>query len=147
MKKYLIACIMLLTLLGCQPTPDVVDSENQPISFKTYRGQWVVIQYWADWCSTCVEEITELNQLALTSVKVFGINVDNKTAAELNELKKSLVINYPLLQSDVREIFNWEAVSGVPVIYAIDPKGNAHGPLLGKQTKESIEAWITDQQT
>jgi thiol-disulfide isomerase/thioredoxin len=145
MKKYVVACMMLLVLLGCQPTPDVMDSDNQPISFKTYRGQWVVIQYWADWCSTCVKEIEELNQLAQTSVKVFGINVDNKTAAELNELKQSLGIQYALLQSDVGEKLQLEAVSGIPVIYALDPKGNPHGPLKGKQTKESIEAWMAER--
>ena len=142
MKRYLAVCMMLITLLGCQPTPDVLDSQNNPIRFKDYRGQWVVIQYWADWCSTCVGEIGELNQLAATAVKVFGINVDNKTAAELNALKDSLGITYPLLQSDVREALHLEAVTGIPVIYAVDPTGNAHGPLTGGQTKASIEAWI-----
>ena len=50
--------ILLLTLLtacadkGEAPAPELDE----------LRGQWVVINYWAQWCKPCIEEIPELSK-------------------------------------------------------------------------------------
>jgi len=45
------------------------------VSLSNYRGQWVVVNYWATWCAPCRKEMPELSQLhdALEQVTVLGL--------------------------------------------------------------------------
>jgi len=45
----------------------------------TLKGRWVLINYWAEWCKPCLEEIPELNTFAEAhseQVSVLGVNYD-----------------------------------------------------------------------
>jgi len=48
-----------------KPMPDVAfDSENGKISLAEYRGQVVVLNFWALWCAPCREEMPTLDALS-----------------------------------------------------------------------------------
>lgn len=51
---------VLLALAGCareeEPTK-AADTLRQP-------GQWLLVNYWAEWCKPCLEEIPELGAFA-----------------------------------------------------------------------------------
>ena len=41
-------------------------------------GNWIVVNYWADWCAPCIKEIPELNDFAKenTDILVYTFNFD-----------------------------------------------------------------------
>ena len=54
------ATIALVLLLGaCGDKPETGGVPR----LEDLRGQWVLVNYWAQWCKPCIEEIPELNQL------------------------------------------------------------------------------------
>ena len=56
------------------------------------HGQWVVINYWAQWCKPCIEEIPYLNTLDrdYAQVTVLGVNYDGASGADLEQQRKTL---------------------------------------------------------
>ena len=56
----------LLTLAACTdyaPKHPLRLSDGNITSPSQWQGQWVLINYWADWCGPCREEVPELNYL------------------------------------------------------------------------------------
>ena len=63
MKNKIIQLLCLRILISCQKNDiDVFDGPNTNIG--KLNGNWVVINYWADWCAPCIKEIPELNEFA-----------------------------------------------------------------------------------
>ena len=50
-----------------------------------WQGEWVLINYWADWCGPCREEVPELNHLngSDDGFTVLGVNYDYLQGGEL----------------------------------------------------------------
>ena len=55
--------VVLVVLGGCSNEPSYRLADGDAISLSELHGDWVVINYWAEWCAPCREEIPELNEL------------------------------------------------------------------------------------
>src|SRR5277367_5615186 len=91
------ASVFLLSLLlvaGCdrgdhprqvgRPAPDfTVADGDRTLQLSSYRGKIVVLNFWASWCTPCIEEIPSLNQLQrqMPQLVVVGVDVDRDPAA------------------------------------------------------------------
>ena len=89
--------VFLLSLLlaaGCdrgdrprfigKPAPDFTISDGgRSLQLSSYRGKVVLLNFWASWCTPCVEEIPSLNQLQrqMPQLVVVGVDVDRDPAA------------------------------------------------------------------
>ena len=108
------------------------------------RGNWVLINYWADWCRPCREEIPELNVLHQRKegepMFVLGVNFDYLEGAELTDLIDEMGIEFPVLVDDPQVIVGYAAAQVLPMTVIISPQGEVHKVLVGPQTAESIEA-------
>ena len=63
MKIKIIQLFCLFLILSCQRNDiEVFNGPNTNID--KLNGNWVVINYWADWCAPCIKEIPELNNFA-----------------------------------------------------------------------------------
>ena len=54
--------LMLLLVSGCEKI-ELERADGTLANWNKYRGQWVLVNYWAEWCKPCLEEIPELNEL------------------------------------------------------------------------------------
>ncbi|GIR63440.1 MAG: hypothetical protein CM15mP68_1060 [Pseudomonadota bacterium] len=55
--------VVLVVMGGCSNEPSYRLADGDAISLSELHGDWVVINYWAEWCAPCREEIPELNEL------------------------------------------------------------------------------------
>ena len=39
---------------------DLPDTDGQIQSLDQYKGKWLIVNYWATWCGTCMKELPEL---------------------------------------------------------------------------------------
>jgi peroxiredoxin len=84
--------------------PDFVlsDINNKPRFLSEWRGQPLVINFWATWCPPCLNEIPVLKALhadrAADGVQVIGIAVDRREAVA--EYARREDIDYPLLTGE-----------------------------------------------
>ena len=64
-----------------------LNAKNQQLNLNDYKGNLVILNFWATWCAPCKEEMPSLDLLQvdtnLDNLKIFPINVgqDNKEKA------------------------------------------------------------------
>lgn len=87
---------------------------------------YIVINFWAAWCSTCKEEIPELDELmkqpGADKALFLGVNVGDKDSKAEKFVKKYKYPYRPLLDSD-KAVSKAYEVLGIPVTVIIDKKG------------------------
>ena len=139
----LLAC---LSLVGCSSEPSFRVADGSSIRFSDLHGEWVVLNYWAEWCAPCREEIPELNELRQqgsqrgVEIRVLGVNYDGLEGADLNAVMQRMEIEFPVLVDDPRENFRIGRAEVLPMTVVIDPKGTVQAVLVGPQTAESLLA-------
>ncbi len=140
MRALLAVLALMLTLAGCGREP----ADGRPLALEDFRGRWLVINYWAEWCTPCIAEIPELNALdqAYPDVAVVGVNFDGATGEELAAQLDKLGVAFPTLPADPAATLGIARPAVLPTTLIIDPTGRLTATLVGPQTLESLAAAI-----
>jgi peroxiredoxin len=110
------------------------------ISLHEYRGQVVVLEFFAPWCPHCRNEVSTLNQVARTyaaqGVQVlsvtatpYGFNYESTgdtapiTMADVRRFVDQFHVSYPTLLDTSLKAGNAYGVSGYPQLFVIDRNG------------------------
>ena len=139
MKIKIIQLLCLLILIGCQKNDiEVFNGSNTNIS--DLNGNWIVINYWADWCAPCIKEIPELNEFAQENkdLVVYTFNFDQLEVEDLKPIAKKFDIQVPSLISHPRDIWGIPTPPAVPATFFINPNGEITSSLFRPQTKEDL---------
>ena len=140
--------VLLMSILGLFSTvaeavvPTYSTIIKDPINFSDYKGQWIVISYWATWCSICMEEIPELNAFYRAhhnQVVMFGVNYEDGSLKDLPQRIRESTVAFPTFAYDPKKHFGVGRISGLPTILLIGPDGRLKRILLGSQTKRDLE--------
>ncbi|HET7371095.1 MAG TPA: TlpA disulfide reductase family protein [Gammaproteobacteria bacterium] len=101
-----------------------------------------VINFWASWCTPCLQEIPELSAVherwQRRGVRVVGIAVDSGTPAEIAEFARQHDIDYPVLVADTAWARQHFGLNGIPVTLIVDNHGIIRVRLPGPQTAERL---------
>ena len=139
MKIKIIQLLCLLILISCQKNDiEVFNGSNTNIS--DLNGNWIVINYWADWCAPCIKEIPELNEFARENkdLIVYTFNFDQLEVEDLKPIAKKFDIQVPSLISHPRDIWGIPTPPAVPATFFINPNGEITSSLFRPQTKEDL---------
>ncbi|WP_223577797.1 TlpA family protein disulfide reductase [Kangiella taiwanensis] len=141
--KNLIVCLALLTLsflTACSNQNSFHFLSGEEKSIEDYRGQWLVINFWAEWCPPCLEEIPELGKLVKENphIAVIGVSYDKLTNEELEALVDKLDIQYPIVATEPMPYLPVAKPQSLPGTYLISPSGQTMGPILGKIDRSKI---------
>lgn len=138
----LLVLVLVLALAGCAREEEpaaAADALRQP-------GRWLLVNYWAEWCKPCLEEIPELGAFARKhagTARVVLVNFDGITGDALQQQARTLGIPPELLldRDPAREL-GLERPQALPSTFLIGPDGGQRDVLLGPQTVASLEAAI-----
>jgi cytochrome c biogenesis protein CcmG, thiol:disulfide interchange protein DsbE len=133
--------IISILLLGCETkagvkeikAPDftLTDLSGKNISLSQYKGNIVILDFWATWCAPCRMSIPELVKLQDTygdkGLVILGISVDSPTTkdAYLSSFKEKYKMNYTILRADditTRKYFGNSEFS-IPTLFIINRDG------------------------
>jgi thiol-disulfide isomerase/thioredoxin len=124
-------------------SPAITFVNGAPLELDAYRGQWVLMNYWAIWCKPCIKEMPELNALHEHSgISVFAYNFDQEKGDALQQQASTLDINMPMLATAPAGFFGQEPPSALPATIVIDPQGLFHSWLMGPQTASGIKRYL-----
>ena len=118
-----------LALSGTGPAPEfqLASAGGKPVSLTQYKGQVVMINFWATWCGPCRTEMPVLEQLHKKykpmGFTMIGVNVEPDSAGAVDWLKATPV-TFPILFDTDSKVSKLYAVSGMPSTVIVDRKGN-----------------------
>jgi len=137
---YVIAISILMTILASLRGPDLPDQapdfslpnlEDETVGLTQFRGQTVLLNFWATWCLPCRIEAPALSRLASIrpEIVVLGIAADG-TPSELRDAADELGINYTVLRGD-RETLRAYSVDTFPTTVVVGPEGQVKRAYTG----------------
>lgn len=138
-----IGLVAAIALVGCQPAPDFYTDTAGQYHWEQLQGQYVVVNYFAEWCAPCLRELPELNEFHEhygEQVRLFGVSFDGLDNEALAQLRTEYNIQFPLIQSEPVPYLPFPQPNALPATYIILPSGEITGPLFGEQTIESLAA-------
>jgi peroxiredoxin len=112
---------------GPAPTFALPARDGSTISLAQFKGQVVMINFWASWCGPCRQEMPLLDSIYRKYGKLgftlIGVNVEPDKAAAEAWLKQTPV-TFPVLFDSKSAVSQLYSVSGMPTTVFIDRKGN-----------------------
>lgn len=143
--------------LGARPATDaaraILESrltalDGHPRTLEGFRGQVLIINYWATWCAPCREEIPLFvrfqQEYASSGVQFIGIAVDQ--ADKVGDFAREFRINYPLFIGGIdavelsRKAGNKAGV--LPYTLILDRSGAIASSLVGELTEARLRAQL-----
>lgn len=127
------------------PSLKLATVDGQDYDLADHRGSWVVVNYWATWCSPCLEEMPELSALASmrAHVEVIGLAYEDIEPGAMREFLERHPITYPVAIVDTLDPpADFPTPRGLPMTWLIGPDGRVVEEFLGPVTAPMLEAAI-----
>ncbi len=125
-------------------------ADEKDIKLRAFRGNYVVLDFWASWCSDCRKDIPAMKQLWSDfmdyNVRIIGISFDTSKEAWVNTYWDKYQMNW----TQVSELRKWKKetkidrlyhVDWIPTMYLIDPNGKI---VLGTVEIEKLRATLEE---
>ena len=138
---------------GPAPGFTLPDSQGNPVNLKDFRGEVVMINFWASWCIPCRHEMPFLEKLYQRykdlGFTIIGINVEEDTQMAHTMLKK-IPVSFPILFDQQNNVSKLYQVSGMPTTILVDKKGNkrfehkGYLPGVEETYKKQVKALIRE---
>ncbi len=138
------------TAIG-QPAPEISlpDPDGKIISLSSFKGKYVLVDFWAKWCGPCRQEnpnvVKAYHQFKGKGFDILGVSLDRTREDWVKAIKDDgLVWNHvsdlKYFESKAAADYN---VNGIPFSILIDPKGiivakNLRGSNLQKKLAEVL---------
>ena len=117
---------------------------GEALGLEDFRGQTLVIDFWATWCVPCLAQIPILNRFAqrhADSVAVLGVSVDAEGREAVEEFIQEVPIEYPVLFGDEALARSYGA-PGFPALAIVDAEGHIDSLHVGLITPDDLEAAV-----
>lgn len=146
MKRFFYSLVLILATSASYAEVVLNELQGQNTPFSSLKGKWVLINYWAGWCQTCIDEIPEFNRFYQQhkgdAVALYAVNFDALPSFKQKMLIRELHINYPSLINDPAAELNLGGINGVPVTFVFNPQGILVKTLYGGQSAKSLNKVI-----
>lgn len=112
------------------PAPDFRLStlEGKPVGLADFKGQPLLLVFWATWCPTCREEVPRINRIAAEygpkGLAVLAINVgSNDSPDKAAKFRDRHQMAYPVAFDQGSRVTRAFGVFGIPTILLVDRQG------------------------
>lgn len=152
MIRKLTFLLLLIAMPMTSPAVDMplTDIYGNQMNLNSYRGKWVVVNYWATWCPPCIVEMPELQSFHDEHVKtdalVIGINTELIGKQQLKDFLEDYFITYPVVNSKPTEKSELGLIPGLPTTFLVTPEGEVVARQVGPVTRDMIEQFIENWQ-
>lgn len=123
------------------PLPRLEGSGNG--SLADYKGQWVLVNFWASWCVPCKEEAPVLERFQQQhggpGFTVLGIDSRDLTD-DGRDFVRRYGLSYPQLRDGDGSAAHDFGTTGVPENFLIDPRGKVRLLVRGPVDEEYLQS-------
>lgn len=143
--------VVLLVLLLAPPIAGAIDMPLSDVNgnqanLSSFKGKWVVVNYWATWCPPCIVEMPELQSFhdahAGKDALVIGINTEHIGKRKLLAFLEDYFITYPVFTAKPMQKSELGLIPGLPTTFLVSPEGEVVARQVGPVTRDMIEQFI-----
>src|ERR1051326_986026 len=119
--------------------------DGTPLRLSAYRGNVVLLDFWATWCAPCLESIPHFvdlqNQYGPKGLQIIGVSMDD-SPDPVRDFYQRFKMNYPVVMgnADIGEAYG--GVLGLPIAFVIDRNGRIYSKHSGASDNAVLETEI-----
>lgn len=119
--------------------------DGPAVTLSALRGQVVVVNFWASWCTECHEEQPVLDatwqRYRDAGVVVLGVDFQD-TASGARDYMHTSGLSYPVVEDrDSRTALSY-GIRGIPETFLVDRSGRIVDRLIGRLSTEALAGRI-----
>ena len=124
--------------------PDLAGASH---SLSGWKGQPIVVNFWATWCAPCVREMPELDALQkkYPHIRFVGIGVDS--AANMQKFVEKVQVSYPLWVIGAGAIDTLRKLGnpsgGLPFTIVFNADGGINRKILGEIQPDDLDRTLS----
>jgi len=124
------------------PAPDFTleNLNGEPVVLSAFRGQPVLLNFWASWCPPCRKEMPDLQRFASKygdRVQLLGVNW-GESDDDVRRFLARYDVTYPNLMDRDGRAFVLYRLTGLPATFWLDEQGTIRGVWEGAMSEEDI---------
>ena len=119
------------------------DLQGQEVSFSDYRGQVVMVNFWAPWCGPCRRETPDLVDLASEygsqGLQILGVAVAFRGEQSVHDFAAESGISYPVLFGNEGLVKQYGGFRGIPTTFLFSRDGKLYRKYEGMRPRNVFE--------
>lgn len=127
-----------------QPAVAYVDENGGEVRLSDYRGQVILVNFWATWCGPCVEEMPALDRLQADlggeDFQVVTVSLDRSMDDVLEFFERIELENLPIIHDTNLASFSQIRTPGLPTSILYDREGRELGRVTAPAEWDSEDA-------
>ena len=113
-----------------------LDAQNKELDLNNYKGNLILLNFWATWCAPCKKEMPSLDRLQvhedLTNLMIFPINVGQENLQKSSKFFEDLKINNLNIYFDTQVTLAKKfGLRGIPTTILFDKNGLEFARIIG----------------
>ncbi len=112
---------------GAAPVFALQTRDGKTMSLEDFRGEVVMINFWATWCGPCRQEMPLLEEIYQRYNKLgftlLGVNVEEHSN-DADRFLAETPVSFPILYDPSNEVSKQYGVSAMPSTVIVDREGN-----------------------
>lgn len=156
MRRLVMVCLVVLLLPGLaaakelkpysgKPLPDftLTDMDGKSHTLSDYKGQVVMVNFWATYCTPCIKEMPSMERLRVkmaglpfTILAIDMAETPEEVSAFFNRHK--IDIGFPILLDPEGGVIEQWRISAIPTTFIVAPDGTIRYALFGGLEWDSL---------
>ena len=133
-RTWLALCAVAVSGLAPQAAQLPAAASTPALDLARFRGQVIVVDFWASWCKPCRQSIPWLNDLraryGARGLVIIGVNVDAERA-DAEKFQRDVPIGFDVLYDPQGRLAEQFGVQGMPSSFVFGRDGKLAHTLLG----------------
>ncbi len=133
-------------LSGPAPDFELTLFDGREIALADFRGDVVLLNFWASWCPPCRDEALDLQALYSDYHKqgltIIGVNMLESSLRKALDFIEEFGVSYPNGEDREQRVTNLYRVEGPPESFLIDQAGNVRQFYIGSIRYDTVSRAI-----